>query len=452
MKKEEILIVDGFGESSPALPNIFAEKYRVYTADTGKGAVDFLMKKQPDLILMNAKLPDADGIELYGRMKEEGIIGEIPVAFLATERQNDTEVKAFEMGAMDFFVKPFIPEILLTRVGKILRMAAYTRKIEMAANQDNLTELWNRNYLVTKVHEYLSDKDAKGMLLILDLDNFKSINDTYGHIIGDSVLIKFAEVLRRVIRKDDLACRIGGDEFILFLKGNISREQGAEKAMEILKSMEYCIRDAGAVDSEASVSIGIAMAPCDGTEFKQLYQNADRALYYMKQNGKCGYHFYSAEGNGNVRKDNHPSTKVDLQQLRCLVEEAGASDGAFQVEYEGFRRIYQFVSRCISRTKQNVQMLLLTIYEETNVEVGMEELNEAMRSLEEAIQVSLRRGDVANHFSNSQFFVILMDSTQENGLMVAERIKKNYFKSKISRRINLKYDVQELSTQHTETR
>lgn len=447
MDKKTILIVDDTAEDVTAFRDIFADKYSVDNAVTGRQALGFLRESLPDLILIHVSLPDMDGFELYVQMKKDCMVKGIPVVFCGYGSNHEMEARGLLMGAVDFIKKPFVPEIIFSRITNVLEMTEYTRKIELAANQDSLTELWNRTYLENKVKEYLSNDQAVGMLLILDLDNFKSINDTYGHIIGDSVLIRFAEILRMVIRKDDLACRIGGDEFILFLKGITSREQGIRKAEEILMQAESCIRDAGALSSNASVSIGIAIVPQDGTEYRQLYQNADRALYYMKQNGKSGYHFYSSENDADALEKSNPSTCVDLQQLRSLVGENCYAEGAFQVEYDGFRRIFQFVSRCIDRTRQNVQMLLLTAYENAGNEVEVQEMNEAMLCLENSIRISLRRGDVANRFSNSQFIVILMDSTLENGELIAKRIWEKYKGNAISQKINLKYDIQELKKQ-----
>lgn len=325
-------------------------------------------------------------------------------------------------------------------------LSEYTKEMKMASQKDSLTGLFNRNYLEERVNEYLEDKDKKGILFILDMDNFKMVNDTYGHTMGDSVLSRFSNTLKVIIREDDVACRIGGDEFILFIKGKMSKEAAEEKAREILEALERSMRTPISIETDVSVSIGIAMAPADGNDFLTLYQNADRALYHVKQNGKRGYHFYRGE---DQHKDRISEAEVlsDLPQLKQYIEEKDYSEGAFQVEYESFKRIYQFVSRYIGRTRQKVQTLLLTLQPQHKEDLpGEEEYKEAMEKLEHAIRLSLRRGDVSNFFSNSQFIVILMDTSKANGKMVANRIKDTYSRMNQKNRLVLEFDIQEIET------
>lgn len=174
------------------------------------------------------------------------------------------------------------------------------------------------------------------------------------------------------------------------------------------------------------VSAGVALAPVDGRNFNQLYQNADRALYHVKQNGKGSYHFYSEEGihdTGIVKKK---STQVDLEHLRSFIQEMGYNKGAYQVEYDGFKKIYRFVARCIGRTGQDVQTLLFTLTKENGSIPAVTELTFAMDNLKNAVHESIRRGDVATNYSSTQFVVILMDSSMEDGFMVANRIMEKY--------------------------
>lgn len=129
--------------------------------------------------------------------------------------------------------------------------------------------------------------------MMLDLDDFKAVNDTYGHLAGDRLLIQFGAILQQLSREEDIVCRFGGDEFAVFLKDLNDAAVVQRKAELYIKTLwETLLEPQGYMT--ASVSIGIAMAPQQGNSFVELYQKADKALYYVKQNGKNGYRFYDA--------------------------------------------------------------------------------------------------------------------------------------------------------------
>ena len=142
------------------------------------------------------------------------------------------------------------------------------------------------------------------------------------------------------------------------------------------------------------------------------------------------------------------STVADLMQLKKLIQENNQKMGAFEVEYEGFRKIYQFVSRSVKRSKRNVQIVLFTMYEKTGVIQEIGGLEIAMKDMNEAIVKSLRKGDVATQYSSTQFIVILMDTDTENGVIVAERIRKAWLDNSIigAKCFNLTYDLERFET------
>ncbi len=323
-------------------------------------------------------------------------------------------------------------------------LSEYTKEMKIVSQKDNLTGLWNRSYLEQQVNSYLRKPTRRGTMFMLDIDNFKAVNDTYGHIIGDAVLVKFSKILMQMIRDEDIACRIGGDEFILFFRGNMKRQTAESKAREIIDAAECAFRDMNTLEAGAGISIGICVSPKDGSEFLTLYKNADRALYYVKQNGKSGFHFYGGEEDDECISNIDTGTHVDLIYLKKFMEERQFANGVYQVEYEGFKNIYQFVARCIGRTKQNVQTLLFTLEAQNNETLDVIQMQEAMDILKQSIHLSLRRGDVANHFSNSQFIVILMDTTLENGVLVAERIVDNFCSMNDNQKLLVRYDIEEI--------
>lgn len=449
--QKHILVVDDVATNLICASAVLKKKYRITTERSGKGALLAMLKEKPDLLLLDIMMPEMNGYETYEEMKKIDSIADIPVIFLTGDTANANEAQGINMGAMDFVLKPFVPEVLISRIEKALELDSIKRGLQeqvelksVEAYKDSLTGLWNRKYTEENVNTYLADAAAKGVLFILDMDNFKDVNDTYGHIRGDAVLVEFANILKSCTRDDDIVCRIGGDEFIIFFKGNFDEEKAAAKSDEIISKVETIISpmlNSGENKIKISVSIGITFAPQDGSDFMTLYNNADKSMYFVKQNGKCGYFFYWKE---EKKTENEAETRIDLSSLQRYVKECHNDSGAYQVEYEGFKRIYQFVSRCIARTKQRVQTLLFTM--ETDKTVSLDEVIIQMELLEAAIKESLRRGDVCSHFSSHQFIVLLMDTTTENGRMVAERVLQSYKKLDDNAHVNVSYDIDELET------
>lgn len=445
-EQKHILIVDDVATNLICASAVLKKKYRVTTERSGKAALLAMIKERPDLLLLDIMMPGMNGYETYEEMKKIKGLDDIPVIFLTGDTTNANEAQGINMGAMDFVLKPFVPEVLISRIERALELDAVKRGLEeqvelksVEAYKDSLTGLWNRKYTEEHVNEYLADETVKGALFILDMDNFKEVNDTYGHIRGDVVLTEFANILKGSTRDNDIVCRIGGDEFIVFFKGNFDEEKAAAKSDEIISKVENVISpmlNNGENKIKISVSIGITFAPKDGKDFMTLYNNADKSMYFVKQNGKCGYYFYWHEGN---EVENETEPRIDLYNLQKYVREYNNENGAYQVEYEGFKRIYQFVTRCIARTKQSVQTLLYTM--ETDANISKDDVIREMELLEAAIKESLRRGDVCSHFSSHQFIVLLMDTTTENGKMVAERVLHTYHKLGGDVHITVSYDI-----------
>lgn len=452
MKKEKhILIVDDVATNLIFASAVLKKKFRVTTERSGQAALESMRKEKPDLLLLDIMMPGMNGYETYRKMKQMAELADIPVIFLTGDTENADEAHGINMGAMDFVIKPFVPEVLISRIERVLEVDSVKRGLEkqvelksVEAHKDSLTGLWNRKYTKENVDFYLENEGARGALFILDMDNFKEVNDTYGHIRGDAVLIEFAGILKGCTRDEDIVCRIGGDEFIIFFKGNFDEEKAAAKSDEIISKVEQNIGQMvweGKNKIKISVSIGITFAPRDGNDFMTLYNNADKSMYFVKQNGKCGYYFYWHE---DTRRAGGDSSRIDLKKLQKYVKEYSREGGAYRVEYEGFKRIYQFVARCIARTNQKVQTLLFTM--EDDGEISIEDILREMEELEVSIKDSLRRGDVCSHFSSNQFIVLLMDTDMQNGRLVAQRILESFRQNGPHEHVTVEYDIDEIET------
>ena len=448
---KHILVVDDSNMYCMIVKNALEREYRISLAYSGEEAVAFLEKEIPDLILMDIEMPRMNGKEVLRQIKMHKVWAKIPVIFLTALSEQETEVECLELGADDFIAKPFKPLILTSRVSRILelyelrkdlenQLLRRTQQMEMATLKsltDALTGLYNRDYLEKRLQTLLNEGHV-GTLFMIDLDNFKEINDTYGHIVGDKTLQIFADVLKSYSREDDIICRLAGDEFVTFYPELTDREIGAKKASDIIKMFAERMASLGYGDI-VSVSIGIIIAK-GKEEYANLYNMADKSLYFVKNNGKNAYHFYGEQK--LVAEEN--STVVDLEVVQnMMMKDHVDTVGAFSVAYQEFKNIYDFVMRYVTRKKQEVQILLFTLELGNEYLAGMS-MERAMEILENAVVTSLRAMDAGTKYSSKQYIVLLMDLNLEQGKKVAERVVRKFYQNgEISLSgVNLLFDIQ----------
>ena len=228
---------------------------------------------------------------------------------------------------------------VLTRIVGVLQDVDALKRAELAlkerAERDSLTKLLNKASTQQLVTEYLSDKDKDSLsaMLILDLDNFKLINDNYGHLYGDAVLAQVGAALKKLFRVQDFIGRIGGDEFLVFMRDIPNTELVHSRCQLILDNLrEILTRNAAGLN--VSCSIGTALVPNHGVSYTELFRHADEALYLSKSRGKNTYTVYDPNQNLAVLPDNmNMTTRIDSD------EEPGMADASF-VRYI-FRRLYE---------------------------------------------------------------------------------------------------------------
>lgn len=422
---KHILMVDDVTTNLKCAAEVLKGAYEISTAKSGRQALLFMKQSIPDLILLDINMPEMSGYEVMEKLKENPETQDIPIIFLTVETDRESEIKGLKMGAMDFIRKPFEPEIMRSRIDKILQMTEQKRELMNFAHKDGLTDLLNRRYLESMLNKTDSAME-KGFFILLDLDNFKCVNDIFGHAVGDEVLIRFSKVLQEEVENKDSVCRVGGDEFIVFISGEGDKNKVKSIARRMIAGIEFEVNDllSDSCDFKLSVSAGIAQKPEDGSTFSELYSAADKALYYVKQNGKRGYHFFNEEDRGKDHEEEN--NLIDLLQLQRLIQEKGQSSGAYRVEYDGFKRIYHFVSRCMERKSQDVQLVLFTLMDKAKKEIEIGRALLAIEILEEAVSKSLRRGDVATKCGNTQYVAILINASSDNGALVIRRIRKKF--------------------------
>jgi len=450
---KHILIVDDNKTNLASARSVLNGTYKVTAVTMGAQALKFLEGNSCDLILLDINMPEMDGFEVLKKISENETRREIPVIFLTADSDAETESRCLEAGAVDFIAKPFVPAVMMSRISRILEMADMRRQladkleqkikevsdIKSKARQDALTGLWNRAYTEETVNGLIAE-GTSGALFMIDMDNFKAINDNYGHIEGDNTLKMFADTMRTFSSDGDVLCRIGGDEFVMFINGVTSKSELSNLAGDIISDL--CGKlEAKKFETNSSVSIGIAQIPEDGKDFGTVYNSADKALYYVKQNGKNSFHFFSEQKNAESERG---STLVDLKYLREFMSRADSGKGAYQLDLDSFHHVYNFIRRFIERSGRDVQTVLFTAYSESGAVVEQNETDAALEMLERAIYTSLRRADVSTRYSSKQIIVILMDANSENGDMVARRIIDCFGNIYKSRNVKIKYDIAEM--------
>lgn len=179
------------------------------------------------------------------------------------------------------------------------------------SQQDALTGLYNKGITESLLRTLLSGSQPCGALFIIDLDSFKLVNDRYGHLFGDLLLADSARRIGRLCRQEDLIGRIGGDEFLVYLNGELTGDRALRKAQEICEAFRppFCFQG---VTAHCSCTVGVALCPKDGTTFELLYQKADVALYEAKRIGKDRCLLYGPNMDSALEWVPYSSTQIDV--------------------------------------------------------------------------------------------------------------------------------------------
>ena len=347
-----ILVVDDLADNHRVLYSILNQQgYKIHCAKDGATALKVAQKVIPNLILLNIKMPDMDGYTVCEQLKANFATQNIPVIFLSALDDVSDKVKAFEVGAVDYITQPFQGEEVLIKAKnqldlqlakveisqlnqqlrqlnqqleqkiadrttqlkisnqkpivtnqKLQQQIAVRQKVEQQlikdAFHDGLTKLPNRNLLMDRIERSLRrtkrNPDYLFAVLFLDLDRFKSINDSQGHLVGDKLLIAVAEILQQELRQVDTLARLGGDEFVILLD-NIHH---LTDAIEVSDRINRRLQSPFTLERQTvytSTSIGIALSSTGYSDSSQILRDADIAMYRAKEKGKARYEVFDRQ-------------------------------------------------------------------------------------------------------------------------------------------------------------
>jgi diguanylate cyclase (GGDEF)-like protein len=253
------------------------------------GALDCLRKKSFDIIFLDVELPNDAKVNVYKQVS--GAAPNALILVLIASDEKDLIAEAMQDGAHDYISKSHLDAHWLSR---LLNYIIERKNILQVVHHDCLTGLANRKLLAEQLGRAmkLAKRNKKqAALLFIDLDNFKHINDSLGHAIGDQLLQSVAKRFVKLVRVTDTVCRQGGDEFVILLTEIEKRDDAVQVAEKLISAFASPHKVAGN-QVFITLSIGVSVYPDDGRDVATAFDHADRAMYHAKTNGKNSYQFF----------------------------------------------------------------------------------------------------------------------------------------------------------------
>ena len=289
-QNRKILAIDDDSTSLAILENrLQSMDLQLISAEDANKGMEMAVNEQPDLILLDIVMPDIDGFELCRQLKADNRTSSIPVIFISAKSESVDKIEGLDLGAIDYVTKPFDIGELRARIGVVLRIIELQEKNLSLANTDELTGLINRRHFFDIFEREVLMAKMKNYslaLLMLDIDHFKSINDTYGHLSGDAILKQMGKILRENQYPLDVVARYGGEEFLILMSETHTQKavKAAERLREIINRFEWEI-----FDNRISITISIgllALEPNNIIDCRDMVKKADAALYTAKHKGR----------------------------------------------------------------------------------------------------------------------------------------------------------------------
>ncbi len=290
LRKKSIIAVDQ-SMINLRLLSVILEKegFSLKTSQSGLDAFPMIVETKPDLILLDMVLPGIDGVELCRMLKANSETEHIPVIIITAKTRGADVFRSLESGAFDFIKKPIDELEVIARVRSAIRYREYQEQLLEMAMRDSLTGLYNHALIVDLLEKEIYNSKRKNRPLtfvMADIDHFKNINDNFGHIAGDAVLVSTSRLLENTLRKGDYLGRYGGEEFALILSG---LEQ--ENAFPLCDRLRLLVEGGVVPFDDKNIRVTISMGAIYIDPGKEIsaaaaVQEADAALYRAKEEGR----------------------------------------------------------------------------------------------------------------------------------------------------------------------
>ena len=277
--KGNILIVEDNPKTRKMIQrHLLREGYEITEAENGKTAIELIEHNQYDVILLDIMMPEMSGLDVCQILRSNPRNASLYIIMITAVKGGEEKVRGLDSGADDYLEKPFDVNEMLARI----RVGLRTVKAKRDAIIDKLTQLYNRHFFDACIIQEMNRTlryNRHLSLLIIDLDLFKRVNDTYGHDVGDSVLSEAASIINKMCRQSDYPVRWGGEEFVVLLPE--TNKEGAFRLAEKLRvEFEKHVFD---IAGKVTASIGVASM---ANEYVDLIKVADNALYHAKSEGR----------------------------------------------------------------------------------------------------------------------------------------------------------------------
>lgn len=362
-----VLLVDDRPENLLALEvSLEPLGQRLVRAQSGDAALKAVLDEQFAVILMDIRMPGLDGFETLALLRQRERSRHIPIIFLTAFSEQHNVLRSYSSGAVDYILKPFEPDALRSKVSvfvhlrqnelalqaardelearviartaelaaanvalerEIAERKAMERRLIEQAHHDGLTGLANRSLLVDRLDNALARAKRHPTpgfaMLMLDIDRFKNINDSMGHLAGDQLLVEIANRLRACVREEDTAARLGGDEFAVLLEGIDDARHATRTAARIERALSKPIQIDGR-DMNVTASIGIASMHPRYERGDELLRDADTAMYRAKAAGRARTQVFDSEMHeatmAELRDESELATAIDRDELELYYQ------------------------------------------------------------------------------------------------------------------------------------
>lgn len=280
-----ILVVDDTKSNIEILLELLGGTYNVIPALNGQKALSIVRKKPIDLILLDIMMPEMNGLEVCDALRKDPGTKDIPIIFITAKTDESSIEKAYDVGGMDYVTKPFRPKELLARVKTQLRVQSLIRHLEALSSTDQLTGIYNRRKFYDLAYSKFSGSRDPLYAVMIDIDHFKAINDTYGHPVGDVVIKTLAQTIDGMLEEETVFGRVGGEEFAILC--NAANDEVVTDRVEAIRTrVEALSIPVGTQTISVTISSGISDNKADCYSLDALLKAADEALYQAKETGR----------------------------------------------------------------------------------------------------------------------------------------------------------------------
>ena len=308
--QEVVLLVEDSSEEQALFASHLADQpYRLLIAANGKEALALVENERIDCLLIDILLPDMDGFTICKKIQDDEAYRHIQTVGITSAEDLSLKIRGIEAGFDDYLIKPVNFTELKVRIKALLKKKAYIDQLQnkyhavfQQAISDSLTGLYNNAYCKHFLKIDLQKAKRQGYpisLIMADLDNFKQVNDEYGHITGDLVLKEVATIMTKTIRLTDVAARYGGEEFALILPYTDPDDAIilAERILAAIRAHSFTVNKT-TLDFKLTISLGLASYPDHAASMTELFERADQALYKAKEQGKDCWTIFQPSDDG----------------------------------------------------------------------------------------------------------------------------------------------------------